>query len=74
MRDETQLKAGLEMKKPPAALAGGGLGAAFQLSGSSGFPSRARIKADNSHGRPRRGGALDQNDIRVGAGSVHNVD
>jgi hypothetical protein len=48
MRDEKQLKAGLEMKKPPAALAGGGLGAAFQLSGSSGFRSRARIGADNS--------------------------
>jgi hypothetical protein len=74
MRDEKQLKAGLKMKKPPAALAGGGLGAAFQLSGLSGFRSRARIGADNSHGRPRRGGALDQSDVRVGAGSVHDAD
>jgi hypothetical protein len=59
MRDEKQLEAGLEMKKPPAALAGGGLGAAFQLSGSSGFLSRVRIGAGNSHGRPRHGGAPD---------------
>jgi hypothetical protein len=74
MRDEKQLKAELEMKKPPAALAGGGLGATKQLFDSSGVPSRIRFGAHNSHEGNRRDGALDQNDVRVGAGWVHNVD
>ena len=63
-----------ENKKPPAALAGGGLGAAKLLCDSSGVPSRIQIGAHNSHGGHRRSAAWDWNEARIGTESEHDVD
>ena len=60
-------------KKPPAALAGGGLGDALLLFDSSGFASRMRIGAANSHRGNRHGNALDGSELRIGAEGVHRV-
>ena len=71
---ERKSEIGRKIKKPPAALAGGGLDAALPLSGSSGFVSRAHIGAANSHGGNRHGDAQDRRKARIGAGVMHHVD
>jgi hypothetical protein len=61
-------------KKPPAAIAGGGLGVENRSSGFSGFISRMRIGAANSHGGNCQVNAQNRRKARVGAGGMHPVD
>jgi hypothetical protein len=63
-----------ENEKPPAAFAGGGLGAAKLLCDSSGVPSRIRIGSHNSHGGNRRTAAWDRQEVRIGAEIEHDTD
>jgi len=63
-----------QMKKPPAAFAGGGLGSAGSAkSGSSGSFSRAHVVGANSNGGNGNSAAKAGVTVRVGAVAMHDV-